>query len=355
MAATDESNVIVSAKRKKKNALPFACWRVTINGKDLTDILDPLLFKVSLTEKTGKEADELQIEIWDKDGTVEIPPHGAKIICELGWLRGKGLPSGLVDKGTFKVDDTSVHGIKGTINIGAKSADFASDFNKRRNHSYINKTVYQILNDIGARNGLGVLCDADLGGEPVSSLVKRNASDGAVLQILGRKFDASANVKNGNIYFAKHGSAKTPKGTTIPLFEIDVTEIDPESFEYGKSERDNDNGAEAEYHDLKTGKKTKVTHGVDPKSGKKPQKVKKTYHKKEDAEKAAKAHAQKAKRKVTQCTITLPFGRPDLFPNYRVKLTNFKKPISATTWLIKEISHEMGSDGLTSTLSLESA
>lgn len=347
-------NIEVTGKRRKPNELPFAHWRVTLGGKDLTQILDPLLFRVSITEKRGKEADQLEIEIWDKNGTVELPKIGAKINCEIGWKRGKNLPLGLVNKGTFKVDDVSMRGINGTINISAKSADFTGEFNKRRKHSYINKNMGQILDDIASRCGYGVLCDENLKSETIPSIINNSQSDSALLKSLGKRFDAVATIKNDKIIFAKIAGDKTAKGTQTPVFTIDVTNIEPKSFDYGAADRENHNGVEAEYHDKKTGQKKKILHGHDPKNPKPPQKLKRTHHNEKNAHDHAKSHHQSSKRGAVKCSFQLPLGRPDLFPNAKIKLSNFKKEVSAKNWVIEEIQTEMGANGLKTSLTLES-
>lgn len=350
----NSENVEVVGKRRKPNELPLANWRVSMDGRDLTQAFDPLLFKVSLTEKRSKEADQLEIEIWDKFGNVDIPEKGKKIKCEIGWARGKNLPIGLVNKGTFKVDAVSLRGINGTINISAKSADFTGEFNKRRKHSYINKTLGQILDDIASRAGYSVLCEDNLRAENIPSIIHNSQSDSSLLKQLGKRFDVVATIKNDNIIFSKIAGDKSAKGTKTPTFTINVTDIEPNSFDYGDADRENCNGVEAEYHDRKTGQKKKILHGHDPKDPKPPQKLKRTHHNEKNASDHAKSHHQASKRGAVKCSFQLPLGRPDLFPNAKIKLENFKAAISNKNWVIEEIQTEMGASGLKTNITLES-
>ena len=46
----------------------IADWRVTLDGKDLSDRLRPRLVSLSLSEKRGDEADQLDIVLSDADG-----------------------------------------------------------------------------------------------------------------------------------------------------------------------------------------------------------------------------------------------------------------------------------------------
>lgn len=350
-----EDTVTVTAQRRNKITLPMAAWRISIDGKDLTETIDPLLVSASLRETRDKEADELKIIIKDKNGAVEIPPRGKKIKVELGWARGAGIPVGLVYKGTYKVDETSLTGVNGTIEITARSADFTGEFRTRRNHSYVNKTLGWVLSEIAARNNYKSLCDDDLAAKTLPNMVRNNVSDAVLIAELGRKYDAVATIKNDCLIFSKAAGTKTPKGKTAPTFTIDVTDIEPTSLQYNAADRGDYNGTEAQVHDRKTGKKKIVKHGHDEKSNKKAKRLKKIYHNEDDAKADCEAHTTRDKRGKMQCEFALALGRPDIFPNFGVKLTNFKNVISNQKWVVNEITTEMGANGLKSTLSLESA
>src|SRR3546814_16978457 len=62
----------------------IADWRVTLDGNDLTDRLRPRLVSLSLSEKRGDEADQLDIVLDDSDGMLAIPTEGAVLRVQLG-------------------------------------------------------------------------------------------------------------------------------------------------------------------------------------------------------------------------------------------------------------------------------
>ena len=70
-----------------------ADFRVTLDGKDLTDKIAPRLISLSLTEKRGGEADQLDLVLHDHDGKLVIPKEGATIQVQLGWA-GPGITDG---------------------------------------------------------------------------------------------------------------------------------------------------------------------------------------------------------------------------------------------------------------------
>src|SRR3546814_10890009 len=76
----------------------IADWRVTLDGNDLTDRLRPRLVSLSLSEKRGDEADQLDTVLDDSDGMLAIPKEGAVLRVQLGWKQGRDVTAGLVDK-----------------------------------------------------------------------------------------------------------------------------------------------------------------------------------------------------------------------------------------------------------------
>ena len=92
-------------------------FRVTLGDTDLTDRMRPRLVSLTLSEKRGDEADQLDIVLDDSDGGLAIPPDGATLRLALGWKQGRDVAPGLIDKGTFKVDDVSHSGPPDQVRI----------------------------------------------------------------------------------------------------------------------------------------------------------------------------------------------------------------------------------------------
>ncbi|PUL07243.1 late control protein D, partial [Salmonella enterica subsp. enterica serovar Dublin] len=75
-------------------------FSITIEGKDVTTVMDARLMSLTLTDNRGFEADQLDLELDDADGLIALPRRGAVIQLALGW---KGQP--LFPKGVFTVDE----------------------------------------------------------------------------------------------------------------------------------------------------------------------------------------------------------------------------------------------------------
>nr|WP_215423492.1 contractile injection system protein, VgrG/Pvc8 family [Escherichia coli] len=71
----------------KGNKTP--AFSISIEGRDITTVLDNRLMGLTLTDNRGFEADQLDLELDDADGKIVLPRRGAVITLALGW---KGQP-----------------------------------------------------------------------------------------------------------------------------------------------------------------------------------------------------------------------------------------------------------------------
>ncbi len=111
-------------------------FSITIEGKDVTTVLDARLLSLTLTDNRGFEADLLDLELDDADGQIVLPRRGAVIQLALGW---KGQL--LFPKGAFTVDEIEHSGAPDRLTIRARSADFRETLNTRREKSWHQTTV----------------------------------------------------------------------------------------------------------------------------------------------------------------------------------------------------------------------
>lgn len=328
---------------------PKAAWRVTLDGKDLTAVLRPLLISLKLDEATDEKADKLEITIRD-DGTVALPAEGAVLTVSLGWERGTGVAVGLVPKGTFKVDDVTWEGPPDRICISAHSADFVGSFRKRKNKGWHGKTLGAIVGEMASANGLTAKCHADLIDTVVNSAEQANKSDMQFLRDLGRRYDAVATIKGGILIFAPKNATKTVNGQTIPTLTITRKDGDRASYKRSAREGEHD-GAEAQYFDQGSAKRVTVGHG-----GSNRRRMKRVYASHADASAAANAQANRQARKKASFSITLALGDARLSAGGKASVSGFKSEIDAKKWLIGSVTHNMnGSDGFKTDVELQVA
>ncbi len=328
---------------------PKAAWRVTVNGQDVTDTFAPILVSLSLSEKDGEEADQLQIVLDDSKGNVAIPPEGATLQVWLGWERGSDVTTGLIYKGAFKADEAGWSGAPDHITLTARSADLAQSFRTRRNRTWKDGTIGDIVGVIATEHSLDPRCHPDLAAIAITVAEQGNKSDMQFLRDLARRHDASAVVKAGSLIFAPKGAATTATGNAIPEAILLRTRCSQIDWKRAAREKAQD-GAEAQWHDKHQAKrKTHTTGGTNRK------RLKKVYGSEGDAKHAAQAETKRLKRAAASLSATLAYGNPLLSPGMKITASGFKDVIDQTRWLIASAEHTMDAGGLKTRIEMEVA
>jgi hypothetical protein len=321
--------------------------------RDLSGAIGPRLISLSIAEKRGGEADQLDVVIHDHDGTMALPAEGARLRVSLGWTAGADVPLGLVDKGSFTVDEVEYSGPPDIITIRARSADFASAYRVRRERSHRQTTLGAVIRRIASENGLEARISADLAGIQIPVLAQDQKSDMALVHELGRQHDAIATVKAKRLIFSRIGSGTTATGRAIPAGTITRGEND--RFSYRRVERAQYDGVEARWHDQDNAKRETVkvaaptAAGGGPSRGRRGdrevKRLPKVYHSEASARSAADAESRRSKRAGAEMDYDLASGRPDLFPDRPIRVTGFKPEIDAKSWLIAEATHTLDAGG----------
>jgi hypothetical protein len=327
----------------------IADLRVTLDNTDLTDRIRPRLVSLTLTEKRGGEADQLDIVIGDTDGRVALPREGARLQVQLGWRQGGDVTVGLVDKGSFVVDEVGHGGPPDVITIRARSADMTGDLRRRRDGSWHDTRLGAVLGQVAGRQGLTLRCAPALANVPVKTLAQQRESDMALVKRLGREHDAVATFKAGTLIFAPIGAAATPTGK--PLAPLAIARREGDTHDFRREKREEAEGVTASWHDRAAAKKKTVTAGK--KDGAK--RLPRTYASEAEAQRAAKAAAGRARREPLSLSLSLALGQPDLFPERATRVSGFKAEIDAVSWIVAEVTHSFAGEGLRTSVKLETA
>lgn len=359
--------------------------KLTINGKPFnTDALSRII-SISLTDKSGFEADELTVSLSDHDGKLALPPKSAEITIALGYIE-----TGIVDKGSYKITEVSWSGAPDTLHITAQSADTSDRFSEAKEKSWHKTSLKEIIESIAAANGYTPIIGEAYQEEKIDHIDQSNESDAAFLSRLAERYDAIATVKHGRLLFVSSGEATTASGQPLPTIRITRNSGDQYTFRYSNTE--SYNAVRAYYIDKQTGKKHEVvitednydpvkktvtttkkyktkrkdgkTHKTTTKevteikqadtTGKKIKTLRHTYQSPKTAATGARAAYKKLKRGAMEFDISLAVGRPDIAPESPVTLQGFKPEIDAEKWVGKETVHTLDSNGLTTAVKLQS-
>jgi len=335
-------------------------FRVTLDGTDLTGTLKEdiaavagrirtRLISLAISEKRGDEADQLDIVLSDADGRLALPKTGAVLNVQLGWKQGSDVTPGLVDKGSFKVDEVAHSGPPDQITIRARSVDFTSELKTRREKSWHGTTLGAIVNEVAAHHGLKPSCAPALASIAVTSKAQSRESDLAFLRRLGRELDAVATIKRGRLILSPIGAASTPAGRALPT--LTVRRRDGDTHNFSRQKRDDVPGVSATWHDRKGGKREVFTAG----KAEGAKKLSRVYGTEADASAAANAAHGRAQREPVSLDLSLALGRPDISPEQKTTVVGYKSEIDAVAWIVGEVSHSLGDRGYVTKIKLETS
>ncbi|WP_330565235.1 phage late control D family protein [Pseudomonas yamanorum] len=328
----------------RDGAYPVPAFRLTVDGLDIAKLISPRLMGLELTDNRGVEADQLSITLSDHDGMLAIPPKGAVLRLWLGWS-----DTGLVDKGTYIVDETEHSGAPDVLSIRARSADLRKGLKTKRERSWSNTTLGDVLGDIAIGNGLTATIAGALDGLPILQLDQANESDANLISRLGEEFDAVASVKAGCLLCLPAGGGKTASGIDLP--HIVLTREDGDQHRYLQADRDSYDGVRTYFYDLNSAKKQEAIAG----GGENLKDLRHTFSDRQSALRAARAEFNRLQRGSATLSYALARGRPDLIPELTYTLQGVKPEIDEIIWYGGNVQHTLSPEnGYTVSLELES-
>jgi len=317
-------------------------WRVTLDGQDITGRIEPRLIQLAITECRSGEADQLDIALSDHDGALDIPSRGVRLRVFLGWD-----DAGLVDKGTFLVDEVEYSGPPDRITLRARSADMTSALRTRNERSFHGKTIEQITNTIAQAHGLTATVGKMFASVKVAHIDQTNESDLAFLNRIGKRYDAVATIKDGRLLLLPIEHGQTATGRDMPT--VTLVRSDGDRLRFHSADRDSYTGVRAYWQDKKGGKRRSVVAGVIGNA----KRMRQLFASEKDALDNARAEWKRLQRGTATLEFDMAFGRPDLTPQAKVQLPGAKAPINEIPWLLSRVVHQLDDSGLTTRFEAE--
>ncbi|WP_034911996.1 phage late control D family protein [Erwinia sp. 9145] len=347
----------------QKNSPAF---RLTLEGADITQKIERRLISLTLTDNRGFEADQLDVELDDADGQLQLPRRGVSLTLALGW-QGEAL----FVKGSYTVDEIEHTGTPDRLVLRARSADFRETLNIRREKSWHRTTVGDMVKDIASRHKLKTALGDDMAKMQIDHLDQTNESDASFLMRLAQQCGATACIKEGNLLFIRQGQGRRASGKALPV--ITLQRRDGDSHRFTLADRDAYTGVIASWlHTREPAKKpvAKVKRRRKTPAKKKEPEAKqgdyligtdenvlvlsRTYANRSNAERAAKTQWERLQRGVASFSLQLARGRADLYTEMPVKVSGFKQPIDGAEWIITTLTHSLTADsGYTTSIDLE--
>ncbi|MDH4560650.1 phage late control D family protein [Pseudomonas sp. BN411] len=322
---------------------PRPIYRLTVNGRDITADITARLISLTLTDNRGPEADQLDIELSDHDGLLAIPPRGATLQVWLGWS-----DTGLVDKGTFTVDETEHSGPPDTLSIRARSADMRGPLVKKRERSWHDTTLGNILRTLAQEHDLEPAISHQLDQVEVPHLDQTDESDLNLITRLGQEHDAVATIKHGRLLFMPIGQGETASGKELPV--VTITRAEGDQHRFLQADRDAYSGVRAYYYDVEGSERMEAIIGGEENA----KTLRHTYADRSSALRGAKSEWKKIQRGSATLSYTLALGRPEISPEWRYRVRGIKAEIGDVGWLGERVIHRMTDSGFAADLEMQS-
>lgn len=333
-------------------------YRIDVEGKDITSTLQTRLMSLTLTDNRGFEADQLDLELDDSDGKLTLPRRGVMLSVSLGWQG-----DALIHKGTFTVDDIEHSGAPDKLTLRGRSADFRDSLNLRREQSYHNVKLGEMLTLIAQRNKLTAAITPPLAAITLQHIDQTNESDGHFITRLAQQQGAIAAIKNGKLLFMLPGQGKTASGKPIPA--ITLTRNRGDSHHFSVADREAYSGVVAHWLNPRGTQQDSVNVRRQPHHQREKKGhtligtednvllLRHTYATKTNAQRAAQAKWQQLQRGVAKFSLQLAQGRADLTPETPINVSGFKAEIDQVNWTLTTVTHSLNDQGFTTALTLE--
>lgn len=164
---------------------PRPGYRLVLDGRDITPRIDGRLQRLTLTDRRGMEADQLDLTLSDHDGRLAIPRKGVELAVAIGWR-----DEGLVDRGTFIVDEAEHSGAPDVLTLRARSADLRGSLAAKRTQSWHRVRIDALVRTLAERYALAPLVGEELAAIELEHIDQTDESDISFLTRLAARYDA---------------------------------------------------------------------------------------------------------------------------------------------------------------------
>jgi len=301
---------------------------IVVGGADVTALFRDRLISITVTDNSGEQSDEIEIELDDRDYILEEPRRGAALVVHLGYAG-----DGLYPVGRFVVDEAWPEGPPDVLKIKGKAADMRGALKATRNRSWRETTVGEIVATIAGEHGLEPAVADDLVDVPVEHRDQTGESDLHFLTRLGREHDAVAAPKGGRLVFAPVASGVSASGEK--LAEVVLDRSDLTDWKGVSADRESFGTVRARYRDVGAARTVFATAG----GGEPVRTLRNTYPTEAAAKAAADAEIARQGRATGGVELTMP-GRPEIAAQTPIILTGLRPSLSRR-WIATTVVHRL--------------
>jgi phage protein D len=215
-----------------------------------------------------------------------------------------------------------------------------TEFKKRRDYTWYNTSLGDVVKVIAMRHGFSPRISADLRALPILHQDQAQETDITFLNRIAGYHDAVCKVVDNLLVFAKRGEVKSISGKPIKSITIShPLDNSPSNPSYitatvSASDKAQHKGIKANWYEEKTAKTHAESKGSAP-----FQQLEKTYESKQSAQNAITAKQRKMVRQGDKLSMTCP-GDTRLLAESLLTLERFPMQQIRDQWSIDKVSHQ---------------
>lgn len=310
-------------------------FRVTVDGQDASGALGDRLLALTVTDHDGTTADQVTLDLDDRDGRLEMPEMEARLEVALGFSGGP-----LSVMGIFAVDGIGGTGPAQSMRITATAADMKKDVRAPKTRAWEGKTLRDIVATIAGEAGLKPVVGASVAGVSWPFLAQTAESDLNFLTRIAATLDATAKPAGGSLIVQRRGEGKTAAGDTLTAPVIARARM--VWWKWNLEGREVYKSVECEWSDTATGAIRKVTRG----QGAPLRKLRHVFASEDEAKRAADAAFTGAARSAMSISVRLAGFEPGLLAGAAVQIAGLRPELTGE-WHLKKVTHRLDKGGLT--------
>lgn len=319
-------------------------YALRVEGRDITDQIDPRLLSLTVDDQLGGEADRLELRLQDHGGALPLPAPRARLTVALGL---GDVP--LWDMGAYLVDQVECTGPDGVLSVTARSADLGDAIRAPRSQAWTGASLGDIAGDVAARNGLELRIDPALGGHAFTQVEQASESDLHLVTRLARDLDATAKIAEGALLITPSGAARTISGQALTPALIVAPDLS--AWRWRRASRNSYGAVTARWGDRRGGALREIME----RNGDGPvHEIRRPRASEAEARAAAARKASALSRAGETLSLSCKTFRPDVAAGSPLDVSSLRAAVDGA-WTARRVTHRLDAAGLLTEIEAEPA
>lgn len=312
-------------------------YRVIADGADITRAIRERLMSMTISDEAGFKSDTCEITIDDRDGTIQFPKEGTKLVVSLGFVE-----TGVVEIGAFSVDAVKLGGPIRTMTISAKAVDFTSVSGILKDMGYqtwTGQTLEQVAQQVAQEAGLSASVAPSVGAVVLDHAAQTAESKINFLTRMVERYGGTLKVQDGKLVIAERHAGQTISGK--PAASISIAPEDCVDWSVTIKGRTRYSAVTARFHDRAAAEEKKSRAGTEDGL---TYELPDIYPTEAEANAAAAAKKRDLDRGDADLSVTLMRGNPNVYAEGVLTMAGFRFGVDGK-WRIKQVRHEIDNNG----------